>query len=170
MAKLNKSTQWELIQEAITNVVNNTDTLKKNQEENLEAELINALNFLAPKTGGGSSTKVDANGNVYCNYFQDYRPAEAFKTKMSKPNKTTGERTEVYKANCIDAELILRQIKTTRTRLEKQVMENFMDKTISADEMEKFLNNADELLNNTHYETPGAVPTVTEILAYKGGE
>jgi len=165
--KLNKSQNWANVLELITDVVNNTNTLKKNQEDVLESELINALSpLLSPKQGGGSSTKINEAGEVYCNYFQMYLSATEFNTKLSKPNKDTGARTEGYKANCKDAEIILRKVKTLKANYNKQVMANFMDKTITADEMELFLNNLEDATKDVHYATVQDVPTITQILAW----
>lgn len=164
--KLNKAQNWANVLEAITAVVNNTNTLKKNQEGDMEAELINALSpLLAPKQGGGTSTKINAEGDVYCNYFEQYLPAADFNTKMGKPNKETGERIEGYKANCKEAEVILRKIKNTKANYNKQVMENFMDKTITASELELYLQNLEDAFSaEVHYETLYDVPTITMIL------
>lgn len=168
--KLNKSQNWELILNAINNAVAETDTLKKGTEAEFTNELLAQLDFLKPKQGGGSSTKIDADGNVYCNYFEQYIPASEFNIKLSKPNKVTGERHDTYKANCKDAEIILRKIKTLKAKYNKQVMDNFMSKTITADNMELYLNNLEEAFDGTKYETIQEVPTITEILNWHSNE
>jgi len=163
MAKLNKSQNWELILEAITDVVNNTDTLKKGKEELIESELVNALSFLKPKQGGGTSSKINENGEVYCNYFKRYLPAEEINTKLSKADKTTGERHTVYKANCKEAETILRKIKVLRYNVEKQAIENFKDKTINSEQMEEILNTLEDKLSGKIMSVED-VPTVADII------
>ena len=160
--KLNKSQNWELILNAINNAVAETDTLKKGTEAKFTAQLIEQLHFMQPKQG--SSTKMNDNGEVYCNYFGEYLPADEFNTKLGKPNKTTGERIEGYKANCKEAEVILRKIKTTKANYNKQVMANFMDKTITAGEMELFLNNLEAAFAGDNYVNIEQIPTITEIL------
>ena len=159
MKKLNKSQNWELILNAVANAVAETNSLKKGNEDKFTAELLNQLDFLKPKQGGGSSTKMNEDGEVYCNYFDAYFPADSFNTKTSSK---TGK--ESYKANCIDAEIIIRKIKSLRSKVEKQVMDNFMDKTIDAETMTKYLNNLDDALNDVHYASVDDVPNVSEII------
>lgn len=160
--KLNKTQTWELIQNAVANAVAETDTLKKGTEEKFTAELLSQLEVIMPKTGGNHSDKINAAGEVYCNYFDTYFEADCFNTKMSKPD-AEGNRRETYKANCKDAEMILRKIKTIKKNVETQAMTNFRDKTITAEEMEQILNNMDTMLSNK-FTSVDEVPTVADII------
>jgi len=163
--KLNKSQIWEMVQETINNVnTETTELFKKDKQDIYTNKLINELStILAAKQGGGASTKVNEDGEVYCNYFKQYFEPSEFATKMSKPNKETGERTEGYKANCRNAETILRKIKALKTNCTNQVINAFSAKTINADEMQKHLTNIDNACAE-HYENIEAIPKSMEVL------
>ena len=163
--KLNKTDLHHLVATSMAEIIGKHDPLFKKDKASELNEIIQAklVELLAPKQGGGSSTKINEAGEVYCNYFKTYFPADEFNTKMSKPNKVTGERTEGYKANSKTAEVILRKIKVLKYNVEKQLMTNFMDKTITADEMSVIMDRLEEWTELT-YTTAGAVPTVAEVI------
>ncbi len=165
MSKLTKAQIFELVATEVANVTaQSTDLFKKNQADKYSEVLMARLALiLAPKSGGGTSTKVNDLGEVYCNYFQTYYSANQFNTKLSKPNKETGERHEMYKANCIDAEQILRKIKSLKAMVTRQVTLNFMDKTINAEEMQVILTSL-EAAEKAHYTNLADIPTVADIV------
>lgn len=156
--KLNKNQTWELIQSAVEAAMAESTAFKKGTEGDFKTLLLAKLNTFSPKIGGGTSTKMNTEGLVYCNYFMDYFAPSEFKTKLNK-----AKTAEVYKANCIEAETILRKIKILSYNVEKQVMANFMDRTITAEEMEQILQHL-ELKTGNKFETAEDVPTVSDII------
>jgi hypothetical protein len=160
-AKLNKNQTWELIQSAVEAAMAESTAFKKGTEAEFKTLLLAKLNTFSPKTGGGVSTKVNNDGLVYCNYFDDYYAPSEFKTKLNK-----AKTAEVYKANCIEAETILRKIKILRYNVEKQVMANFMDRTITAEEMETILQHL-ELKTGNVFASANDVPTVNDIISLR---
>ncbi len=171
MSKLSKAQIFELVATEVANVTaQSEDLFKKGKADNYTEVLMARLALiLAPKSGGGTSTKVNDLGEVYCNYFKNYYDAAHFNTKLSKPNKVTGERHEMYKANSILAEQILRKIKSLKAMVTRQVTINFMDKTINADEMQGILAKLDRD-TALEYPTPEAVPTVADIVGLTAPE
>ena len=165
MKKLTKTELWEMVQEiAKTTVQDHADLFKKGNADKFSIALVDALaEQLKPKTGGGTSTKVNESGDVYCNYFEDYLPASAFNTKLSKPDRTTGERREVYKANCKDAEQILRRIKAVKANVTKQATEAFRSKLIDEAEFDRVFNILDEIAE-TKYSSVDDVLTPKDIV------
>ena len=165
MPKLNKTQTLELVAATVANVIaQSTDLFKKDKAPGFEEVLQHRIAaILAPKHGGGTSTKVNDEGQVFCNYFQVYMPADSFNTKLGKPNKDTGERTEGYKANCITAEVILRKIKSLKAMVSRQVTINFMDKTIDADEMEAILGRLDTM-TEPQFNNAEEIPTVADVV------
>ena len=165
MPKLNKQQTLDLVATTVANVIaQSTDLFKKDKAPGFEEVLQHRIAaILAPKSGGGTSTKVNDDGEVYCNYFETYMPADEFNTKLGKANKDTGVRVEGYKANCKDAEAILRKIKSLRAMVSRQVTINFMDKTITADEMEAILARMDDMLS-AQILVLEEVPTVADVV------
>lgn len=161
--KLNKTETWELVVNAINNAVAETDTLKKGAEDKFTTQLLEQLSFLKAKQGGGSSTKINEAGEVWCNYFEKYLPSTEFNIKLSKPNKETGERHDVYKANSKDAEIIIRKVKTLVTAATNQVLANFKDGTIGATEMAEILERVDDV-KKSKYDSIKEVPTLSDII------
>lgn len=163
MPKLNKAQTLELVATTVANVIaQSTDLFKKDKAPSLEAVLMARLtDILAPKQA--QSTKTNEAGEVYCNYFQHYFEAKHFNTKLGKPDKVTGVRTEGYKANSIAAEVILRKVKSLKAMVSRQVTVNFMDKTITADEMQDILTRLDTMTAE-RFTDPREVPTVAEIV------
>lgn len=106
MSKMNKTQTLNLVTATVNDLLEaNASMLKKDQAPVLAELLTTALAaVIGPKTGGGVSDKVNENGEVYCNYFDTYLPADAFNTK------TNGK----YKANSVEAEKIIRKIKTLK--------------------------------------------------------
>jgi len=141
MKKLNKTQQWQLIEDMVNVTITANTNVKKGMDEKLITELTNTLaTIFKPKTA--TSTKIDSEGNVYCNYFEDYFNAEAFNTKLSKPD-ANGERKEVYKANCIDAEKIIRKVKSTKNTAINETLRMFKEKLITNEEMSLYLEDID---------------------------
>lgn len=163
MAKLNKTAQWELIHNTINSVIDSTDLVAKSKKDSLLSDLMEALETFKPKKGGGTSIKIDSEGNVFCNYFEKYLPAGEFNTKMSKPNKETGERVEVYKSNCKTAEVILRKIKALKINVTKQATEGFRCKYLTDTEFATILNKLDEV-TSIKYESVEEVPTAADVV------
>ena len=165
MSKLNKTQTNQLVATTIANTINaHSNLFKKDKSDEMIDILTKALaQILAPQVGGGTSNKIDSEGNVYCNYFKVYMPADQFNTKLTKANKTTGARHEAPKANCILAEQILRKIKTLKRNVEIQATENMRNKTISLEEFDTILSNLDSAVA-AHYDTVEAVPTVADVV------
>jgi hypothetical protein len=163
MSKLNKTQLTELVLNEVSTVLgNHQSAFKKGQDAAVADALTEAITkVLAPKKGGSTSTKVDAEGNVFCNYFQTYLPADHFKTKLSKPD-SEGNRREVYKANSIEAEQILRKIKNTKAKAEKQLLELFRDKHITAEELDTKLAEVETKLGVT-FSSVDDVPSLGSI-------
>ena len=161
--KLNKSQIWENVQQSITTAINDSGVTETAEgADELINTLLKSLQFLQPKQGGGASTKIDAEGNVYCNYFDEYLPHEEFNTKLSKPN-ANGERTEGYKANSKTAEQILRKIKALKANVTKQATEAFRTKLINGDEFDTILSNLDNAAE-TKYNNIDEVPTPADVV------
>lgn len=163
--KLNKAQQLELMVEIATETITANQVLfKKDKMDKMLSEMTAALTAkFAPKQGGGTSTKINKSGEVYCNYFDKYLPADKFSTKLSKPNKTTGERVEVYKANCKEAETILRKVKSLKLKVTKQATEEFRAKRMSEEKYNKLLDDMDKAIE-TKYENIYKVPAVADIV------
>ncbi len=163
--KLNKSQIAELVVTEVTHLINtNRGLFKKDKDFEFESKISRLIyDLIGPKTGGGTSAKVNEAGEVFCNYFKEYLPAEEFNTKLSKPNKETGERHEVYKANCKIAEQILRKLRVLRYSVEKQATSNFRDKTIDVEEFNSILDRLEDV-TNTKYTSPEQVPTVADVI------
>lgn len=163
--RLNKAQQLEKIVETATETIIANQTLfKKDKMDEMLTEMIAALTLkFSPKKGGGTSNKINKNGEVYCNYFDKYLPADKFGTKQSKPNKITGERVGVYKANCKEAEAIIRKVKALKLKVTKQATEEFRNKRISEEKYNKLLDDVDKAVE-IKYENIYKVPTVFEVV------
>jgi len=161
--KLTKSQTWEKLQGILNTTIMDNTKVKKGNDIKLIEELEAALAFLRPSTGGNNSTKINENGEVYCNYFGKYLPATEFATKLGKPNKITGKRNEVYKANCKAAEQIIRKVKALKNNCTKQVLTAFSSKLIDADEMQEHLANIDEACDSK-YNSIEEIPKSVEVL------
>ena len=166
--KLNKTQTVALMSQVLSNtVIDHLDLIKGSSTANADkliAALTSALALaVGPQTGSHTSNKIDAEGNIYCNYFKAYMAPERFNTKLTKANKTTGDRHEAPKANCVLAEQILRKIKVLKRNVEMQATENMRSKTISIEEFDSILDSLDQAIN-THYETVEAVPTVADVV------
>ena len=106
MAKMNKTDAWNTLRDIINMTAEASDAFKKGQDTAFTETLIdNLAAHFAPQAGGGTSTKINEDGDVWCNYYNVYLPAESFATKTNKKGD------EVYKSNSIRAEKILRKIK-----------------------------------------------------------
>jgi len=165
MSKLNKTQLNSLVATTVADTINShTDLFKKDKAAEMIEIMTAALaTHLAPKQGGGTSTKIDADGKVFCNYFEMYLDASGFNTKLGKPNKTTGERIEGYKANSITAEQILRKIKTVRNATTNQIVANYRDGTFTSEEMDELLAKTDTMLAE-HFDIPEDVPVLSDII------
>ena len=167
--KLNKAAQFELMNEVITAAVEaNTDLIKKNKGTDLTNILTAALSVhFAPKKGGSTAVKVNEAGEVYCNYFEDYFDESNFAKKMSKPDKETGERHEVFKANSKDAEKLIRAIKAMKVRIDRLVTIGIREHTITATQVQAILDVADVELA-IKYHNLDDIPTIDAILIEAG--
>lgn len=143
MKKLNKTQQWQLIETMVNDTISASEAFKKGTETKFTDELMNALaSVLKPKTA--TSTKIDSEGNVYCNYFEDYFAPENFKTKQSKPD-SEGNRKEVYKSNCIEAEKIIRKARSAKNAAINETLRQFKEKLITNEEMTVLLEQIDTM-------------------------
>ena len=108
--KLNKTQLSNEVTTLVQSIITaNADMFKKGNDEKFAELLLPAIHqLIGPKTGGGVSDKV-VDGQVYCNYFDKYFPAEDFN------KKTNGK----FKANSIEAEKILRKLKNLRSSVER---------------------------------------------------
>jgi len=153
MSKLNKSQIWEMVQEEITLTTEaNVNVFKKDQAPEFGALMIAVLSrVLAPTVK--TSDKINADGMVYCNYFEDYYAGDDFNTK------TDGK----YKANCKLAEQILRKLKTLKANVSKQATINLRDHTITQDEWFVMMDALDLKLANKYYDIE-SVPAVSDVI------
>jgi hypothetical protein len=122
MSKLNKTQTANQVTTLVQQLIeDNAAVFKAGKAEGFSEVLTKALfELIGPKTGGGVSDKV-VDGMVYCNYFDTYLPAEDFNTKTNKK----------FKANCIEAEKILRKIKNLRASVERGATSALRAKTIT---------------------------------------
>ena len=135
MAKLNKSQILSQVTETVQSIVNDkVASFKANKAEEFEATLLEALkSILQPKKGGGAVSDKVKDGLVYCNYFKAYFSPESFKTRTNgKP-----------KANCIEAEKILRKLKHLKISVEKKATNDLRAKRITQDEWFDIMNKLD---------------------------
>ena len=163
--KLNKAQRLELMLSIVnTTIDSHTDLFKGGKSSTMAQLLIEELKHqFEPKHGGSSSTKINDKGEVFCNYFQEYLPAEEFATKLSKPDAQTGVRKEVYKANCIRAEKILRKLKNVKAKVISQTTKEFRNKHISEDEFNKVMD-ALEASIDARYQSVYDVPLVSDLV------
>ena len=118
--------------------------------ENTGAELNDEL--IAKITGifgtGNASTKVNEDGEVHCNYFNVYMPAEEF--AVSGKGKIDSMSKEGKKLH--------RTQKSMVNKATNEVLKNFRSKDISAAEMEELLNTID---TNAGHRYPQGTESVT---------
>lgn len=135
MAKLNKSQILSQVTEIVQSFINdNVASFKANKAEDFETSLLKAMReLLAPKKRGGAVSNKMKDGLVYCNYFKDYFSPESFKTRTNgKP-----------KANCIEAEKILRKLKNLKITVEKKATNDLRAKRITRDDWFDIMNKLD---------------------------
>jgi len=158
--KLNKTQTADLVATIVAQTLaENTDLFKKDKAPILEDLLISNLKgAIGPKTGGGTSTKVNEDGKVYCNYFEQYRDPTDFNKKQNKAKDGY-----VYKANSILAEQIIRKVKNLKKKLQDQQVTALMEKHITAEEMQANIDLGDADWNKTFYFIDD-VPSVAEVL------
>jgi len=176
--KLNKSQQFALATTNLQAIIEGSELVAKTKKDDLLAELMTAINFLAPTTA--TSTKVNDEGLVWCNYFEDYLPATDFKTKVNtkkykklldegwNDTEATIEATG-YRANSIQAEEILRKAKLLRKRLEQQAMTEFRFKRLTDAELNDMLDIAESFTTNT-YSSIDDIPTIWDAIMPTMGE
>lgn len=153
--KTTKTQIWNSVQGLIET---NSDLFKKGQHETM-IELLAEL--LAP--GTKASTKINADGDVYCSYFAKYMPASSFATKLGKPNANTGERREGYKSNSIDAEQIIRKVRSLVKGANAYIINLMTIAAFKDDEaMHQLLALLDEM-SEAHYDSLQDVPTIADF-------
>ena len=121
-AKLNKTQLSNEVTTLVQSIISaHADMFKKGNDEKFAELLLPAIHqLIGPKTGGGVSDKV-VDGMVYCNYFDEYFPADDFN------KKTNGK----FKANSITAEKILRKLKNIRSSVERGATASLRAKEIT---------------------------------------
>lgn len=170
MKKLNKAQTFKLITELLATAVElNAGAFKKDQGEVfLKSANDMFKGAFGPKTGGGASTKVNDAGEVYCNYFETYMPATSFNKKLGKPD-SEGVRHEVFKANSIRGEQILRKLKVLRGSTESMATEYLRAKKIDEDQFNIILDALDDAIEEKYAEVKDT-PTVPSIFKSAGVE
>lgn len=164
MAKMNKTESWDTIKAMVSNVAHESSTLKKGQADLLIEEMTAQLApYFQPTTGGGTSTKINADGDVFCNYYGDYLPANHFNTKLNKKGEDT------YKANSIEAEQILRKIKSVATKMEKLLIAGLRDGSMGETEVREY-EQYEKTLKGEKYTTVSDVPTLADLMGLGTGE
>jgi tryptophanyl-tRNA synthetase len=118
-------------------------------EANLGAELTEELATEIKGVFGSQhqSTKTNENGEVFCNYFQTYLPAEEF--AVSKKGKLDSMSKE--------GKRLFRTQKSMVSKATAEVLKQFRAKEISAAEMEELLATIDE---NAKYRYPQGTESV----------
>ena len=165
MAKLNKATQYNMVIEAINKHIPNPDEAQN---------LIEALKFLKPK----DSQKINDDGEIWCNYFETYLPADQFKTKMNSkkykrlieegmPEEEATEAATGYQTNSIKANEIIRKTKSLKRKLEQQVMTEYRFGRVSEKELNEILDLADTYTENK-FSSINDVPEIWDLIAPAG--
>jgi hypothetical protein len=144
MSKLNKTQTADLITELVQTTVAEYADLFKKDKDTVFSDILTARLFdaVGPKMGGGVIDKIDADGNVYCNYFQAYLPEEEFN------RKTNGK----FKANCIRAEQILRKVKRIKNSETRGITSQFRAGKVTEEEWGETMNKLDAFAAK-HYDT-----------------
>lgn len=109
--------------------------------ENTGKVLDEALIATIKATMGGNgvtSTKTNEAGEVFCNYFQEFMPADSFNTKAEGK----------FESMSIEGKKLYRTQKSMVNKASSEVLKQFRAKEISATEMEKLL--ADIEANSNH--------------------
>lgn len=102
--------------------------LTENEGKVLDAKLI--ADIKATLGGAGVvSTKTNENGEVFCNYFGAFLPAEAFTAKEGGK----------FESMSTEGKKLFRTQKSMVNKASSEVLKQFRAKEISADEMEKLL-------------------------------
>jgi len=134
-AKLNKTQLSNQVTTLVQSIIeSHAASFKVGKAEAFEAALLPALfELIGPKTGGGVSDKV-VGDTVYCNYFDQYLPADEFN------KKTNGK----FKANSMTAEKILRKIKNLRSSVERGATAALRAKEIDQAKWFEIMDNLDK--------------------------
>jgi hypothetical protein len=118
MSKLTKT----LIVETLTSLVAANPAMFKSP---VKAQEFVAL-VQAAFTSSTAQDKINAAGEVYCNYFDMYLPGDQF--KLNSKGK--------YKANCMQAEQIIRKVRNLKHKEEEVLLKMYRQRKIIADELE----------------------------------
>lgn len=162
--KLNKSQIWDMVTAEVSKTIESKleGTKVSDLADVLAADVLAAIDFLKPKTGGGTSNKVNEAGNVYCNYFEAYLPANEFHKKLKKADEK-GHREQVFKANSIKAENIIRRVKTLNNSVTAMATDAFHKKLIKANELEVILDRLEEACD-VKYLTVDEIPSAASVV------
>jgi hypothetical protein len=121
--------------------------LAENEGNELTPELIESITgiFGSSKT----STKTDENGNVFCNYFQVYMPAEEFNvSKKGKIDSMSKEGKKLYRTQ-----------KSMVNKATSEILKQFRAKEITAGEMQKLLAIVDQNADHRFPVGTTSIPT-----------
>ena len=175
---MNKTQLIAKLNHSIIDTIANSGLVAETKQDKLIEALIQAVAFAGPSTA--TSTKVDDNGDIFCNYFQAYFPESNFKTKTN--NKKHGQLLEKgysyeeaqemstgFQANSIDANQIIRKAKSMRKRLEQQAMREFRFGRLNDAELNTLLGIA-EKITTTKYESIDSMPTLWDLIQPELGE
>lgn len=178
MKKLNKTQLLAKAELNITTLLNTTDLVAKSKKDDLIAALLESIAFIGPTSA--MSTKVNNEGDVWCNYFEMYMPVEKFGTKLNskKYNKlvdggmTAAEATVEatgYKANCVEGDQIIRKTKSMRKRLEQQAMVEFRFGRLDNAELNTLLDIAEDITTEK-YDSIDNIPTIWDRIQPNMGD
>lgn len=101
--------------------------LAENEGETLDAELTQKIQDIFGS--GNTSAKTNEKGEVFCNYFQEYLPADDFAVS------TKGKIDSMSK----EGKRLHRTQKSLINKATSEIIKQFRAKEITADEMEKLL-------------------------------
>lgn len=102
--------------------------LAENEGKVLDAATIEAIKATLGGTGAVSH-KTNENGEVFCNYFGQFLPAEKFAVKEGGK----------FESMSIEGKKLFRTQKSMINRASSEVLKQFRAKEISAEDMEKLL-------------------------------
>lgn len=178
MPKLNKTETYTLALTNLADIIDNTDLVAKTKKQDLMDLLSEAMIFLAPSVA--TSTKINEDGDVWCNYFKQYLPAIDFDTKVNskKLAKLQAAGTEYlaateqatgYKANSMAADKIIRKTKSLRKKLEQQAMTEFRFKRLTDIELNQLLDIAESFTTDS-YNDLESIPSIWDKIQPEMGE
>lgn len=176
--KLNKSELLHRLSHDLSEVVLNSGLIAQTKQDEMIAALLEAIAWAGPTTA--TSTKVNDEGDIFCNYFHTYMPPAAFKRKSN--NKKAGKliaegmeyneamaASEGWQANSINANLIIRKAKSMKAHMEHIFMREFRLGRLIEAELNDMMDIADSITAEK-YDSLDSIPTVWERIKEHMGD